>query len=90
MTDRDQLDFFVTVAEDRAAATARPDPEQIRQHLAALLETARAAQTMPWSERDARMWEVTFPQLTNWLPPDEAHRLRREFAEELQRLARAA
>lgn len=33
-----------------------PDPEKVRQRLKALLEKARSAEKMPWSERDARMW----------------------------------
>ena len=51
---------------------------------------ARKAETMPWPERDARMWQIAFPQMANWLPPDEADQLRFEFAQEMQRLARAA
>ncbi|HEX4159206.1 MAG TPA: hypothetical protein VHY79_12075 [Rhizomicrobium sp.] len=75
--------------EEQACFDGRVDPERIRLQLRSLLETARKAETMPWPERDARMWWITFPQLTNWLPPDEAHRLRLEFAQEMQRLALA-
>jgi hypothetical protein len=45
---------------------------------------------MPWPERDARMWQIVFPQMANWLPPDEADQLRFAFAQEMQRLDRAA
>jgi len=45
---------------------------------------------MPWPEREARMWQIAFPQMTNWLPPDEGDQLKFEFAQEMQRLARAA
>ncbi|HEY1613799.1 MAG TPA: hypothetical protein VGF97_08930 [Rhizomicrobium sp.] len=69
---------------------AKADPATIRLQLVAVLEKARQATTMPWPERDARMWQITFPQLTNWLPPDEAYQLRFEFDREMQRLARAA
>lgn len=58
--------------------------------LKALIDEARSARTMPWPERDARMWQIVFPQLSNWLPPDEAAQLRFEFSEEMQRLASAA
>lgn len=90
-----QLDLFQTDPEpepyaEAAARSERPDPEKIRLELMALLETARGAKTMPWPERDARMWQVTFLQLTNWLPADEAAQLRLAFAEEIQRLRRAA
>jgi hypothetical protein len=36
------------------------------------------------------MWQTVFPQMANWLPPEEADQLRFEFAQEMQRLARAA
>ncbi len=66
-----------------------PDPEKVRQRLKALLEKARSAQKMPWSERDARMWQIVFPNMANWLPDDEAEQLRVEFAREMERLKAA-
>jgi hypothetical protein len=45
---------------------------------------------MPWSERDARMWQIVFPNMANWLPEDEAEQLRFEFAREMERLRQAA
>lgn len=66
-----------------------PDPEVIRRRLGALLEKARAAETMPWSERDARMWQIVFPNMAKWLPEDEAEPLRLEFAREMERLRTA-
>jgi hypothetical protein len=76
--------------EDRAGPSGRPDPAKIRLQLVSLIETARNAKSMPWPERDARLWQITFPQMTNWLPPEEAAQLRFEFAQEMERLARAA
>jgi hypothetical protein len=67
-----------------------PDPEKIRRRLNALLEQARAADRMPWPERDARMWQIVFPNMANWLPDDEAAQLRFEFAREMERLQRPA
>ena len=67
-----------------------PDPEKVRRRMLALLEKARAAETMPWSERDARMWQIVFPNMANWLPEEEAQQLRFEFAREMERLQRAA
>jgi hypothetical protein len=67
-----------------------PDPETIRQRLTLLLERARSAEKMPWSERDARMWQTVFPNMANWLPDDEAEQLRFEFAREMERLQLAA
>jgi len=58
--------------------------------LETLLEKVRSAEKMPWSERDARMWQTVFPNMTKWLPDDEANQLRFEFAQEIERLKRAA
>ncbi|HEY2445264.1 MAG TPA: hypothetical protein VGI20_05940 [Rhizomicrobium sp.] len=95
MNPGDQRDLFLSdsepaMFEERTDFGGRADPQTIRLHLVALLETARNAKTMPWPERDARMWQVAFPQMANWLPPDEANQLRFEFAQEMQRLAQAA
>jgi hypothetical protein len=79
--------------DDRLQAPVRrylPDPEKVRQRLKALLEKARSAEKMPWSERDARLWQTVFPNMANWLPDDEAAQLRFEFAQEMERLKRAA
>lgn len=80
-------------AEDRLQAPRQdslPDPETIRLRLRFLLEKARSAEKMPWSEREARMWQTVFPNMTKWLPEDEANQLRFEFAQELDRLKRVA
>lgn len=45
---------------------------------------------MPWSERDAGMWQTVFPNMAKWLPDDEADQLRLEFAQEIERLSKAA
>jgi len=79
--------------EDRLQAPRKsslPDPNIVRIRLKELLEKARSADIMPWSDRDARMWQAVFPQMTNWLPKDEAIQLRLEFAQEMDRLRRAA
>jgi len=67
-----------------------PDPETVRLRLKTLLEKARSAEKMPWSERDARMWQTVFPNMAKWLPIEEADQLRFEFAQEMERLERAA
>jgi hypothetical protein len=79
--------------EDRLKAPRQrstPDPETIRLRLKSLLEKARSADKMPWSERDARMWQTVFPNMTKWLPEDEAAQLRFEFDREMERLREAA
>lgn len=78
---------------DRLQAPARPavdHPARARAKLKALLEIVRSASIMPWSERDARMWQTVFPQMANWLPDEEAEQLRFEFAREMERLKAAA
>lgn len=67
-----------------------PDPEDVRRRLHALLAKARDADRMPWDERKARVWQIVFPQMANWLPEDEANQLRFEFAQEIERLKLAA
>ncbi len=67
-----------------------PDPEKVRRRLQTLLDKARAADRMPWPERDAQMWQIVFPNMANWLPDDEAAELRLEFAREMDRLKQAA
>ena len=78
--------------EDRLQTPAQsyaPDPENVRRRLHALLDEARNAQTMPWPERDARMWQTVFPNMANWLPEDEANQLRFAFMQEIERLKAA-
>jgi hypothetical protein len=79
--------------EDRLQAprqNSNPDPETIRLRLISLLEKARSADKMPWSEREVRMWQTVFPNMARWLPEDEADQLRFEFAQEIERLRHAA
>ena len=66
-----------------------PDTEKVRRRLRELIEKARSAEKMPWSERDARTWQIVFPNMANWLPRDEAEQLRFEFAQEMERLKAA-
>ena len=63
-----------------------PDPESIRCRLGRLLETLRTSQTMPLSDRDVRMWQTVVPNMTRWLPDDEAAAVRLAFASEMERL----
>ena len=45
---------------------------------------------MPLSDRDLRMWQTVVPNMTRWLPDDEADAIRTEFAHELERLGASA
>lgn len=71
------------------AVSYLPDPEDIRRKLNKALAQARAADTMPWPEREARVWRIVFPNMANWLPEEEANQLRLAFAGEMERLGRA-
>lgn len=75
--------------EHRPEHVYRADPDEVRRELHALLAKARAAQSMPWPDREAGMWQVVFPQMSNWLPEDEAKQLCLEFEVELRRLEAA-
>jgi hypothetical protein len=66
-----------------------PDPNMVRARLQSLIQKARSSERMPWSERDARMWQTVFPNMAKWLPDDEADQLRFEFAQEMERLKAA-
>ena len=71
--------------EDTRPDATAIDPEEVRQELRAILELAKAAtDEAPWDRRTHRYHQVVFPQMTNWLPDDEANQLRFEFARELK------
>ena len=79
--------------EDRLQAPRQaslPKPELIRLRLNAVLDKARSATKMPWTERDARMWQTVFPNMAKWLPEDEAGQLCFEFAAQIERLKQVA
>src|SRR4051794_6295224 len=64
-----------------------PDPDKVRCRLQALLRKAQSADRMPWSDRDARMWQIVFPNMAKWLPDEEADQLRFAFVREMERLS---
>ena len=66
-----------------------PEPGDVRTKLYLVLSQAKAAPQVPWREKDREFYRVVFPQMTNWLPEDEARQLRFEFETELARLEAA-
>jgi len=83
-----QLDLFGEAEPELPgfdAAAYRPDPDKVRAELLAVLAKARAAKTIPWDTRRTLYWRTVFPQMTNWLPDDEAAQLRFAFEAELRR-----
>lgn len=79
--------FGLDLGEKAPAKTYEPDLAEVRQDLAAILESARGVTAdSPWDERTYRYNKVVFPQMTRWLPDDEAAQLCLEFREELERI----
>jgi len=64
----------------------RPDPDKVRARLHKILAEARSARTLPWEPTRLSLYRTIFPQMTNWLPDDEAAQLRFDFESELARL----
>ena len=75
--------------EDRPEHVYRADPDEVRADLLRLLAKAREASTMPWDARKVRLYRTIFPQMSFWLPKDEAEQLCLEFEAELKRLEAA-
>jgi hypothetical protein len=94
MSRHDQLDLFgesqpELPGVERTAAVYRADPDEVRAELFRVLAQACAAKSLPWDPRRTLYWRTVFPQMTNWLPDEEAAQLRFEFATEIQRLEAA-
>jgi hypothetical protein len=67
----------------------RPDPDKVRARLHKILAEARAAEKLPWDRDKLLVYRTIFPQMTGWLPEEEAAQLRFEFDTELARLKAA-
>jgi hypothetical protein len=89
-----QPGLFVTESQSdlfgaEAVPSYRPDSGKVRARLHKILAEARAAQTSPWEPTRVSLYRTIFPQMTLWLPEDEAAQLRFEFETELARLEAA-
>lgn len=65
----------------------RPDPDRVRGRLRAIVDEARAADALPWSAHELRLYRTIVPQMVRSLPDDEAARWCADFDAELARLA---
>jgi hypothetical protein len=74
---------------DAAPPAYRPDPDKVRERLHRILAEARAAEKLPWDPDKLLVYRTIFPQMTGWLPEEEAAQLRFEFDSELARLKAA-
>jgi hypothetical protein len=93
MTRHGRLDLFgesqpEIPGVEQMAAVYRADRDEVRAELLRVLAKVRSAQSFPWDERRTLYWRA-FPQMTNWLPDEEAARLRFEFEAEIRRLEAA-
>jgi len=66
-----------------------PDLPYIRKSLHWTLRLMRDAQILPWSESETARWEDFFPQLSAYLPSEEAEALNAQFRSEIVRLRAA-
>jgi len=69
--------------------SARPDPAEVRRRLEAVLDLLRDSQSLPWTEDELRFHRTVVPQMTNWLEPQDADAMKREFQSHLERLSAA-
>jgi len=95
MSSPRQGDLFATEQqselfdEDAPTPVYRADPDEVRAELYKILAEARAARTLPWEPKKVSLYRTIFPQMTNWLPEEEAAQLRFEFDTEMARLEAA-
>ncbi len=84
-----QPDLFNTQADLFGAPPPQsnaPSLETVRKDVHRVLGEAKSATVMAWPPQKQHDWRTVFPQMTNWLPLEEAAQLRVEFAEKLRRL----
>ncbi|MCK0206846.1 hypothetical protein MWN33_02240 [Starkeya koreensis] len=76
-----QLDMFA--ADSLPEPSIAADPDRVRRKLGALLSEAQeaGAEGLPYGRR--RLIETLVPQMTRWLPDDEASRVQRDFLDAL-------
>ncbi len=69
------------------AEAYRPDPERVRSRIDGILAELRGEiSARHWEYGRASFFRMAFPNLTCWLPDDEAARLESEFEAEMARL----
>jgi hypothetical protein len=72
--------------EAPAEPAYRPNLDKVRARLEKLLAEARAVERMPWEPSQLSLYRRIFPQMTLWLPEDEALQYRLAFDAEMERL----
>ena len=88
-----QPDLFADAEPDLLAdappVTYRPEPDMVRARLNRILAEARAADVLPWDHGRTRLYRMIVPQMTSWLPEDEAAQWCFDFETEMRRLEAA-
>ncbi|WP_146190675.1 hypothetical protein [Marinicauda salina] len=69
---------------------ARPSAETVRNRIRAVLDQLRESERLPWTDDELRNWRTVIPQMTGWLPEEEAAALQAEFFAEIERLGAQA
>lgn len=91
-TNRIQPDLFGEAQPDLFGveppppAVFRADPDRVRARLQGIIAEARASAMLPWDRAQLRLYRTIVPQMTLWLPVDEAAEWRMAFETELDRL----
>ena len=79
MFENPQMSLFGEGRMTPPKPKTKPTPDEVREKLRRVLDTLREAESMPYSEMDAKMWIAIVPNMTKWLPDDEAEEIRAEF-----------
>ena len=72
--------------EAAVPADYRPDPDKVRAKIVRIITEARSASTFPWDSARQKFYRTVVPQMSLWLPEEEAAQLRFEFETEVKRL----
>ncbi len=94
MSNRTQADLFgeqpqTDLFDAEAQPAYRPDPERVRARLHRILTELRGTQRFPVGSGRPSLYRTIFPQMTLFLPDEEAVQLRLEFETEMERLQSA-
>ena len=76
--------------DDAAQPAWRADPEKVRARLRRILAEAQEARSNPWSPAQTQLYQTIVPNMTRWLPADEAQQWLAQFNREMTRLLDAA
>lgn len=80
-----QLGF--DLGDKPAGGAYEPNLDEIREDLHAILDEARRVTAdAPWDDRTFRYNKIVFPQMSCWLPDEEAAQLCFEFSREIERI----